>query len=295
MLMISRFRKYRFNRACAWLGLSLLLLPGCAAAGSSQAASSPAVPASPAAAVSPALQLLAEARQAATGLNRYALNMQLTQDLNGGDETSGSNVRMSNVGRVERQPLKLDQTIQSDMDGDVSSLRTILVPNAYYMYDPELSEWSRLTPEETKNISATLSEFQVDLHQAFLSVEKLGAGLTIDRSGKTDLLRYTGNGAEATAFLNRVLASTLGLSGMDEQVRKSISVQSLKLTMSFDKATHWPASFRIESIMTIEFEPGKPSTVTQTFSGTYSKYNETAGIEVPKEALEAPVAEEQSP
>lgn len=259
-----------------------------AAVSSASATASPA--AAPSAVPGPsvaAATLLQEAEQAMDGVGRYAFTLHLVQKLSGGAADT-SDFEVTNTGKAERSPLKLDQTIDSVQDGEKSALRAILVPDAYYVYDPSLEEWGKLAKEQAADIARTLSDYQVDPARALASAAALGAGLASSNEGGRDVVRYEGKGPEALAFLKHILEGTLDLSSMDAEVRDSIRLKKLSASFTLDPTSHLPLAYRVESDMTIEYEKGSPSDLNQVFEGTYSKHDATAAIVVPKAALSAP-------
>ncbi len=252
--------------------------------------------ASPTAAISPtpsatagdsASEWLTKAQAAARTMKSYGFELQMHQKLTGTKEVDKSNVEISMQGRAELNPLKLDQTIKSDIDGEASTLRAVLVPDAYYMYLPEYEEWSKLSKEISKENVKTLSAFQVNPEQALKDIQQLGNSLTAEQNGQVVTIRYEGTGPEASVYLAGILESTMGLSGMDKDIQESLDIQKLNVTLTLDAERAWPLSYRIESDMSIEFELGNKSTVNQTLAGTYSKHNASAAVTVPKEALNA--------
>jgi hypothetical protein len=245
-------------------------------------------PASPSPSESPAEALLKQAHLAANGLKKYTFELNLTQKLTGQSQDSNSTVTVKMNGRAELGPLKLDQVVNSDVDGEVYAMRAILVPDAYYMYDMDFEEWSKTSKEQTADLVKTLSDFQVNPIKALEGIQSLGSGLKADRTEKSDKITYEGNGPEAKVFLENVLESTLDLSGMDPKVRQSIKLGTLKVDLTLDPARHWPRSYQIESVMTVEYEAGKTSTLVQTMAGTYGKHNESDPVAVPEAAKNAP-------
>ncbi|MFC3799729.1 DUF6612 family protein [Cohnella sp. GCM10012308] len=236
---------------------------------------------------SEAAALIGQARAAMADVGRYAFTLHLVQKLSGG-AAADSVFEVTNTGKAERSPLKLDQTIDSVQDGETSSLRAILVPDAYYVYDPSFEEWGKLSSEQAADIARTLSDYQIDPAAALASAASLGAGLSSAREEGRDVVRYEGKGPEALAFLKHILEGTLDLGSLDEAVQRTIALESLSASFTLDAATHLPLAYRVESKMTIEYEPGSPSELSQTFEGTYAKHGATEAIAVPKAALEAP-------
>ncbi|MDG0794448.1 hypothetical protein OMP38_29135 [Cohnella ginsengisoli] len=234
-----------------------------------------------------AAALIEQARAAMSDIGRYAFTLHLVQKLSGG-AAADSVFEVNNAGKVERSPLKLDQTIASVQDGEKSSLRAILVPDAYYVYDPSFEEWGKLSSEQAADIARTLSDYQTDPAAALASAASLGAGLSSDSEAGRDVVRYEGKGPEALAFLKHILEGTLDLNSLDEAVRRSIKLKSLSASFTLDAATHLPLAYRVESEMTIEYEPGSPSELSQVFEGTYAKHGATEAIAVPEAALAAP-------
>ncbi|WP_372632816.1 DUF6612 family protein, partial [Cohnella sp.] len=248
----------------------------------------PVPPATAAKGVPSAEQWLEQAAAAAGKMKRYAFELQMSQELGPAGETKGSSVRVDMQGKAEREPLKLDQTIKSVIDGEESTLRAIVTPEAYFMYLPEYEEWSRLSKEVAAENSETLSDFQINPEQAIRRIRALGEGLIAERSGNAAVIRYEGNGAEAKAFLAGLLKSTLGLTASEVVIAEQLKVTKLKAAYHIDAERHWPLSYRIETELTIELEPGRPTPIKQTVAGTYGKPNATQPIVVPPEALEAP-------
>ncbi|CAI6081797.1 hypothetical protein COHCIP112018_03430 [Cohnella sp. JJ-181] len=220
-------------------------------------------------------------------VGRYAFTLRLVQELSGG-AAAASAFEVKNAGKVERSPLKLDQTVESVQDGEKSSLRAILVPDAYYVYDPSFEEWGKLSSDQAADIARTLSDYQTDPSAALASALSLGQGLAHGREGERDVVRYEGTGPEALAFLKLILKGTLDLESLDDEVQRSIALKSLSVRFALDAGTHLPLAYRIESDMTIAYEPGSPSELHQVFEGTYAKHDATEAISVPAAALEAP-------
>ncbi|RIE04144.1 DUF6612 family protein [Cohnella faecalis] len=113
---------------------------------------------------------LTKAEDAAKQLKKYGFELNLNQKMSGESAGSNSTVKLDMQGRAELGPLKLDQTNKSDIDGEKSSLRAILVPDAYYMYSDEFKEWSKLSKEETANVVRTLSSLQINLAESIEGV-----------------------------------------------------------------------------------------------------------------------------
>ncbi|MFC5701544.1 DUF6612 family protein [Cohnella faecalis] len=271
--------------------LALAVIIFCAACSSSkgEASSSAASPsATSSAQQSSADEWLTKAEDAAKQLKKYGFELNLNQKMSGESAGSNSTVKLDMQGRAELGPLKLDQTNKSDIDGEKSSLRAILVPDAYYMYSDEFKEWSKLSKEETANVVRTLSSLQINLAESIEGVRGLGSALAVKPSGDEIAISYNGNGPEALTFLESVLESTLDLSSMEPSVRDTIKIDSLEVLVKLDAQHHWPLSYRIDSVLTVEYEPGKPSTLEQSLEAFYSNHNATEPVVVPEEAKNAP-------
>lgn len=286
-----------FNRSnrwrTVWVVALCIVLAGCAGGKSNvspsasngltpQPTSSSGTPSDPAG-LSPK-ELLSLAQKAAENMDKYAFELQMSQKLSGADEAE---VKINMQGRTERDPLKLDQTINSDIDGEASTLRTLVVPDAYYMYLPEFEEWSKLSKEMAEENRQTLSDFQVDPPRALQAIAPLAGLASAEKQDQTVTIRYEGTGSEATAYVAGLLDSTLGLSSLDKRVQESLEIDKLSLSLVLDAERHWPLSYRIETAMSLEFEPGARSAVSQTVAGTYAKHNAIAAIAVPEAAKEA--------
>jgi len=230
---------------------------------------------------------LIKAQAASQRMNKYGFEIQLNQKISEEGQKDPSLVKIGMLGRAERNPLKLDQTVTSNIDGEESTLRAIILPDAYYMYLPEYEEWSRLGKDVAAENIATLSDFQVNPEHAMQNIQALGQALTAEQNDKAVTVRYDGAGPEASLFLASLMGSTLGLTGTESEIASSLEVQKLKVILTLDVKQHWPLSYRIESDMTIALEPGSKSVINQTLSGTYSKHNVAAAVTVPKEAQKA--------
>ncbi|MFB9274657.1 DUF6612 family protein [Cohnella cellulosilytica] len=269
---------------CAACAVGALLLVSCA--GKKEAEQTP--PPTAARKITPAEQWLERAASAAATMKKYAFELQMTQELGPAGDSKRSDVRVDMQGKAEREPLKLDQTITSVIDGEASTLRSIVTPEGYFMYLPEYEEWSRLSKEVAEENAETLSDFQINPERAIERFRQLGEGLSAERSGNSTAVRYEGAGPEAKTFMAGLMKSTLGLTDSEEVIAEELAVSRLKVAYYVDNEQHWPLSYRIETELTVELEPGQKTPVTMTLAGTYSKPNATAAIVVPPEALEAP-------
>ena len=240
---------------------------------------------------SPVAAALAEGETAAAQMKKYAFEMQLKQQLSGTPDTT-SDVKVDMQGLVERDPLKLDQTINTTIDGETSVVRTIVVPEGYYMYSPEYEEWSKLSAENAKENTATLSDFQVDPVKAVQAIEGLSEFAKLENGNRTRIVRYEGGGMEAKVYAIKLLESTMGLSAMEQQLQKSLKVNRLRVELTLDTEQHWPLSYAIDTELLLELEAGKPTTVQMTVSGSYSEINKSRAVALPEEAKVALSPEE---
>ncbi|MFC4599767.1 DUF6612 family protein [Cohnella hongkongensis] len=278
----SARRRAVFSCAVGLLGTLLLVSCG----GNNEGAQPP--DASPPPGISSAGQWLERGAAAAGQMKKYAFELQMTQGLGPVGKAARSDVRVDMQGKVEREPLKLDQTIKSVIDGEESELRSIVTPEAYFMYLPEYEEWSRLSPETAEENVKTLSDLQVNPEKAIARIRQLEPKLLAERSGSATVIRYEGNGPEASVFLAGLLKSTLGLTDSEADIAERLEVERLKVAYYLDQEHHWPMSYRIETELTAELEPGQKTPVKQTVAGLYAKPNAISEIVVPPEALEAP-------
>jgi len=237
-------------------------------------------------------QWLDRSRAAAASMSSYGFELQMTQELGQPGDAGRTSVRVDMTGRAEREPFKLDQTIDSVIDGQASTLRTIVTPEAYYMYLPEFEEWSRLSKKVAAENRETLSEFQARPEKAIERIRGLGSSLSADNDGKTVTISYEGDGTATKLFAAGLLRSSLGLTGTEEEIAGKLEVEKLKVIFRMDAARNWPLSYRIETEQTVELEPKKKTSVNQVVAGTYDKPGAAAPIVVPKEALEAPNPDE---
>lgn len=240
---------------------------------------------------SPAATALEQAREAAEPLKKYAFEMSMDQKL-GGAADPAQNVKVVMKGIVEREPLKLDQTIDTTIDGEASNVRTVIVPEGYYMYLPDYEEWSKLSADVAAENTATLSDFQVDPARAMEDAQALAGEASVEEANGKRVLRYDGTGPEAKAYALKLLESTMGLSDVDKRTQDSLKVSKLKLEMTMDAAKHWPLSYKIESDLSVELEAGKATTVGMTVSGGFSQIGESAAVVLPEEAKGALSPEE---
>ncbi len=240
---------------------------------------------------SPAAAALAEGQAAAVQMTKYAFEMQMDQKLSGTPETT-ADVKVDMQGLVEREPLKLDQTVNTTIDGDTSVVRAVIVPEGYYLYSPEYEEWSKLSAGTAEENKATLSDYQIDPGKAVGAIAGLSEFAKLEDSNRTQLVRYEGTGTEANVYAIKLLESTMGLSAMDERVQKSLKINKLRVELTLDAQQHWPLSYAIDSDLSLELEAGKPTTVQTKLSGSYSDVNQSRAVVLPDEAKGALSPEE---
>jgi len=287
-LKCSLFRYRMARTGLVWLPAAILL----AACSSGQPEASPSPSATETADERSADEWLIMAQNAAREMGKYAFELQMNQKLGEEGKEGRSDVRVDMLGRVERNPLKLDQTIRSVIDKEQSTVRSIVTPEAYYMYLPEYEEWSKLSKESAAENAATLSDFQVRPELAVQRIQQLGRSLTAESNGSLVTVRYDGDGPEASAFAAGLLRSTLGIADPEADVAERVKIGKMTVIFTMDAEKHWPLTYRIESDLTVELNKGEQTPISQTMAGTYSKPNATAPIVVPKEALNAPDPDE---
>lgn len=263
--------------ALALLALPPLLLSACG----SEAAEEHRKP--PEAKRTPAAQALDEARIAAGRFKKYAFDIRMEQRLTS-DKTEDVKVEMQ--GLAEREPLKLDQTIHTTLGGESSDVRTVIVPEGYYMYVPEFEEWSKLSAETAADNTETLSDFQADPGKAIEAMAGLAGRATLEEDDGTRTVRYEGTEAEAKTYAMKLLQSTLGLTDtdLDQRLKDSMKISKLRLSVTLDTTEGWPLSYRIESGLSLELEAGKRTTVETTMNGSYGDINKSAAVVLPEEA-----------
>lgn len=231
----------------------------------------------------PAAEALEEARIAAGQLKKYAFELNMEQKMTS-DQTD--DVKVSMQGLVEREPLKLDQTIHTTINGESDEVRTVIVPEGYYMYLPDFEEWSKLSAQIAADNTATLSDFQADPGKALDAILSLSGQATLGEGEGTRTVRYEGTGAEAKTYSMKLLQSTLGLTDtdLDERLKDSMKIERLRLVLTMDANTHWPLAYEIENRLSLELEAGKRETVETTMNGSYSDLNQSSAVVLPEEA-----------
>ncbi|MFD0673371.1 DUF6612 family protein [Cohnella sp. GCM10027633] len=231
----------------------------------------------------PAAEALDEARIAAGQFKKYAFDIHMDQKVTS-DKTEDVKVAMK--GMAEREPLKLDQTIHTTIGGESSDVRTVIVPEGYYMYVPEYEEWSKLSAATAADNTKTLSDFQADPGKAVEELLGLAGQATLEEGNGTRTVRYEGTEAEAKTYSMKLLQSTLGLTDtdLDERLKNSMNVSKLQVSVTLDTSAHWPLSYRIESGLSLELEEGKRTTVETTMEGSYDEINKSGAVVLPEEA-----------
>jgi len=240
---------------------------------------------------SPAAEALAAGQSAAAQMKKYAFELQMDQKLSGTPDTT-ADVKVDMQGLVEREPMKLDQTINTTIDGETSVVRAVIVPEGYYLYTPEYEEWSKLSTETASDNIATLSDFQVNPGKAVEAIEGLSEFAKLENSNRTQVVRYEGTGTEANVYAIKLLESTMGLLAMDERLQSSLKVNKLRVELALDSERQWPLSYTIDSELSLELEAGKPTTVQTSVSGSYSDVNQSRAVVLPEEAKGALSPEE---
>ncbi|QJC53841.1 hypothetical protein HGI30_21470 [Paenibacillus albicereus] len=293
----ARRAAYPLRRSALAGGLlALMLAAGCAGGGQDGTASPQPSAGAPKQAASTlaeegapsAEQVLGRAAETMADTKSLELSMELKQDM----ETDGQTTSMSmtNEGRIIVEPLALMQKTVNDYMGESSTLDSYLTDSGYYMYDYSNEAWSRMLADEVPKIKATLSDFQIAPAK---EIEKIAEHASAFRSGRENgeqVLLYAGSGSDeaAEALVRDLLRSTMGLDDMEARVRDSIEVSALDYRLRFDEATGRLIRLEATADVSIEYDPGNPSRLSQTFTLDYGGWNEAEPVVVPEEAKDAP-------
>jgi len=235
-------------------------------------------------------RLLKEAAAAADKLKNYEIRMHLEQSLD--HQGAKENVKVDASGTVSRNPLQMAQTVTSDYDGDVTTIKTILTPDNYYVNDTLIGVWNRLPKEEIEAVTAALSNFQTDPGALLESMQPYAGGFEAVPAGEgaegLAVLRLTEEDEGARELLGDILTSTLGAGVMEERVRDSIKLNKLVYKVTLDPAAKRLTRLDVVSEMDMAFEADVRTKVTQTLTVKYDKFDAAGPVEVPEEAKDAP-------
>lgn len=215
----------------------------------------------------------------------WTIEMKLGQKLDEGGQVFAMN--LTTVGPVEREPLRMKQSIQSQYEEENSKMETILTPDAYYMHDLATDDWMRMTESAIPEAKETLSDYQIrpsePIKRLAAAADKLHATKQADGSLSYD---YDGDGTDAgaKAIIDDILRGTFGGKAMTEDITESIQVKAFVYRMAVDSATKLPKTVNMSMALSIEFEPGHRSILNQTLDIAYGKWGTTPAITVPDAA-----------
>ncbi|SDS95898.1 hypothetical protein SAMN05444162_2702 [Paenibacillaceae bacterium GAS479] len=232
--------------------------------------------------------VLKQGIEAVKGAESLQFAMVLKQEMMTDGETTS--MSMSNDGSVIVEPLTIKQSTVNEYMGEKSMVDSYLTADGYYMYDPSTKAWSRVLATEVPKVKASLSDLQI---APVKELEKILPHTAVFSSGTesgSQVLEYKGTGSDkaADALVRDLLRSTMGIDDLEASVRDSIKVSSLDYKLIFEGKTDRLKQLVATSQLTIEYDPGNPSTLKQSLTINYSKWNEVAPITVPEEAKNAP-------
>ncbi|MFS0725771.1 DUF6612 family protein [Paenibacillus sp. 1P07SE] len=269
---------------------SLLLVLALVVSGCTQAAENTESPAD-----SEAITILDEAIREVQTKERFALTMRLDQDLSHNEGQDSEQFAMTSEGKVELEPLAVEQMIESGDDDEPTRLQTILTPEGYYVYDHTFDEgWRQYPQDEIPALTETLSDYQVN---PAAQLERLkaavGGSLTVNEEGGVRILSYQGSGddRETTALMEDLLDSTLNGAQLPQEVKDSVVIDSLEYRIALDAQTGLPVEIEAASVFSIAFEADYPVDIDQTFAVSYRDWDATEPVSVPEEAVDAPEIE----
>jgi len=231
---------------------------------------------------------LEQSADAAAKPPAWTIEMKLAQQL----EESGklTKLDMTTTGPVEREPLRMKQTIQTKFETENSKLETYLTPDGYYMHDLTTGDWMRMAEDIVPQVKETLSDYQIRPSEP---IRRLAAAADkLKREQKTDGYEeyvYNGDGKDegARAIIDDVLRGTFGGGAMTKEVAASIQVRQFAYRLTVDSATKLPSGVHLTMAISIAFTPDERSTLNETLDIAYNGWNGKPGIEVPEEAKKA--------
>jgi hypothetical protein len=231
-------------------------------------------------------RLFGESLEVMKGVDRYAIRMQLNQALV--HEGTQEKLKVNSEGTVSLDPLMMEQTVRSDYDGDVTEMKTILAPDAYYIHDTTIGIWNKLPKSEIASVRGALSDFQVDPHGQMERMRKFADSFKVEKNGGQTVLTLTEKDNGAKELLNDILKSTLNGGQLSKEANDSIAIGQLNYKATLDAKTNELIRLDVVSDMKIEFEPGVPMSVNQTLAVNYGEFNSAAKVAIPQEAKDAP-------
>ncbi|MGG4033548.1 DUF6612 family protein [Paenibacillus cisolokensis] len=223
------------------------------------------------------------------GVDVFGIDMKLDQRLTTDGQTS--ELVIANEGNVSIEPLVMRQTVESTFDGQTDKLAAYLTPDGYFTQDLVTGEWSRMDESELPKIKASMSDYQIAPADQMKRLARHAAAFSATKDDEGNVvLAYEGDGAgeDARALLIDVLTVTLGGGALPEGVEDSIETETMSYRIVLDPDTARPVTVDVTADLTLEFEPGHPSKLTQTMSVRYDDWGEPFEADVPDEAKRAP-------
>lgn len=234
-------------------------------------------------------ELLRRSAAAADKASRFSLTMKLKQQLqsNEGEES----LELASDGRVERNPLRIDQMVVTGTGEEEVKQRTLWDGKTYYVEDLTFGEgWSRIPETDKGSVEETISGFQKAPGQQIEQLRQTAGGeVQVSGTGKNILKYESGENSEANRkLLTELLRSTLGAQSMTREAGESLKIEKLSWEIEVSKHKDLPARILTDASFSIELEPGNAVHLQQTLEVSYSKWEETPAILIPEKARTAP-------
>ncbi|WP_127531937.1 DUF6612 family protein [Paenibacillus kobensis] len=233
-------------------------------------------------------QQLEQSAEAASKPAAWTIEMKLAQQLEEGGKLT--KLDMTTTGPIEREPLRMKQTIQTAFETENSKLETYLTPDGYYMHDLTTDDWMKMAEDVLPQVKETLSDYQIRPSEPVSRLAKASDKVQAEQKqdGHTEYI-YSGDGKDegARAIIDDVLRGTFGGGAMTKDVAASIQVEKFEYQLAVDSATQLPSEVHMTMAISIAFTPNVRSTLNETLDIKYSGWNETPTIEVPEAAKKA--------
>lgn len=235
-------------------------------------------------------ELITKSAEASQNLQSFAMDMEMSQIISTsqGEDSQEQEIDMTSTAEYTKQPLQMHQVLEAEIPGQgTQKIEQYITEKGIYSFTG--GQWIKLPDSMTAQLTATLEqsaspEKQLEHFKSMTDETKVSA------DGDDYLLTAEVSGENVKELAKNYMNQTGGTNDQMTAMMEQMEITSMTITYGMNKETYLPTTTDVSMVMNMGSE-GQKVDLTMSINGTIGQHNEISGIEIPKEALNAPQAE----
>jgi hypothetical protein len=225
--------------------------------------------------------VLADAAKKTKDIKNFTANMKA--DINVTKDGKKTALNMDSKMQVQVKPMNAHMNINMGTNGAKMNMEMYLEDGTGYMKVSNLPQWVKVKNADQLKLSDNSQN--INPYDALTMLKKYADKVDLKETSDGYVLQVTSKNGKMDDFIKEYIQKAVPAVQSQElnKIFDNMSIKSLDYTTVIDKKTYYPKSVKVNLKATVKDSDGKTVELEENINGTYSDFNKTKAITVPKD------------